>query len=48
MSVAVIFCDQTKHERRENESGYSFFRGSEAESVPHFFESETPVLFRHE
>jgi hypothetical protein len=48
MSVAVTFCHQTEHERRENEHDYSFFHRSEAESLPHFFEFETPVLFNHE
>jgi hypothetical protein len=48
MSVAVTFCDQTKREGSDNEYGYSFFRWSEAESVPRFTEFGTPVLFNHE
>jgi hypothetical protein len=48
VSVAVTFCDYTKREHCDNEHGYSFFRGSEAEFVPHFIEFETPVLFNHE
>jgi hypothetical protein len=48
MSVAVTFCGQPEHERCENEHGYSFFRRSETESLPHFIEFETPVLFNHE
>ena len=48
MSLAVTFCDQTEHERPKNEHGYSSFHRSEAESLPHFNEFETPVLFDHE
>lgn len=48
MRVTVTFCDETEYKRRENEHGYSFFRWSEAESLPHFIEFETPVLFNHE
>jgi hypothetical protein len=48
MSVAVTFCGQPEHERCENENGYSFFCRSETESLPHFIEFETPVLFNHE
>ena len=48
MSVAVTFCGQTEHERRENEHGYSSFHRSEAEFLPHFNEFETPVPFDHE
>ena len=46
MRVAITFCDQSKHEGRNNENGYSLFRWSEAESLPHFIESETPDLFQ--
>ena len=46
MSVAVTFCAQTKRERCDNEGGYSFFRCSEAESLPHFIEPEAPDLFQ--
>jgi hypothetical protein len=46
MRVAVAFRCQTEHECRENEHSYSLFRWSEAESVPHFIESETPDLFQ--
>jgi len=45
MGGAVTFCGETEHEYRQNEHGYSFFRWSEAESLPHFAEFETPVLF---
>ena len=48
MRVAVTFCGQTKHEYRKNKDGYLFFHWSEAESLPHFNELETPVLFDHE
>ena len=46
MSIAVTFCAQTKRERCDDESGDSFFRWSEAESLPHFIESEAPDLFQ--
>jgi hypothetical protein len=46
MSVAITFCDQTKRECRDNENGYSLFRRSEAESLPHFIEPEAPDLFQ--
>jgi len=46
MRVAITFCDQPKHEGRNNENGYSPFCWSEAESLPHFVESETPELFQ--
>ena len=46
MSIAVTFCAQTKRERCDNESGDSFFRWSEAESLPHFIEAEAPDLFQ--
>ena len=45
MSVAITFSDQTEHERRKNEHGYSFFRRSKTKSLPHCIELETPVLF---
>ncbi len=46
MSIAVTFCAQAKRERCDNESGDSFFRRSEAESLPHFIEPEAPELFQ--
>ena len=46
MSIAVTFCAQTKRERCDNESGDSFFRWSEAESLPHFIEPEAQGLFQ--
>jgi hypothetical protein len=46
MSVAITFCDQTKRECRDNENDDSFFRWSEAESLPHFIEAEAPDLFQ--
>ncbi len=48
MRVAVTFCGQTKHEYRKNKDGYLFFHWGEAESLPHFNEFKTPVLFDHE
>ncbi len=48
MNVAVTFCAQPENERRDNEYGYSFFRGSETESLQHFIEFETPAFFNHE
>ena len=46
MSIAVTFCAQTKRERCDYESGDSFFRRSEAESLPHFIEAEAADLFQ--
>jgi len=46
MSIAVTFCAQTKRERCDYESGDSFFRWSEAESLPHFIEPEAQALFQ--
>jgi hypothetical protein len=46
MSIAVTFCAQTKRERCDNESGDSFFRGSKAESLPHFVEPGAQGLFQ--
>ena len=46
MRVAVAFRCQTEHERREDKYGYSLFRRSEAESLPHFIEAEAPGLFQ--
>jgi hypothetical protein len=46
VSIAVTFCAQTKRECCDNESGDSFFRWSEAESLPHFIEREAPDLFQ--
>jgi hypothetical protein len=46
VSIAVTFCTQPKRERCDNESGDSFFRRSEAESLPHFIEAEAPDLFQ--
>jgi hypothetical protein len=43
--VAVILRDQAEHERGDYEHAYSSLCGSEAESLPQFFEFETPVLF---
>jgi hypothetical protein len=48
MRVAITFRYQAEHERCDDEYGYSFFGGSEAESLPHFIEFETPALFKHE
>jgi hypothetical protein len=45
MPVAITFGDQTEHERRDYEYGYSSFCRSEAKFLPQFFEFETPVLF---
>jgi hypothetical protein len=40
--IAITFGDQAEHERRDNEYGYSSFCRSEAKSLPHFVELETP------
>jgi hypothetical protein len=45
MRVAITFRDQAEHERRDYEYGYSSLDGSEAKSLPHFVEFETPALF---
>ena len=41
MGVAITFCDQPKHERDGNERCYPSLSRREAESLPHFIESET-------
>jgi hypothetical protein len=46
MSVAITFCDQTKRECCDNESDDSFFRWTEAESLPYFIEPEAPDVFQ--
>ena len=46
MSITVTFCAQTKRERCDNESDNSFFRWSEAESLPQFIEPEAQGLFQ--
>ena len=48
MRVAITFRYQAEHESGNNEYGYSFLCGREAESLPQFFEFETPALFNHE
>jgi hypothetical protein len=48
MGVAITFRDQSEHERREHEYRYSSFCRSEAKSLPHFIEFETPALVNHE
>jgi len=45
MRLAVTFRDQAEHERRAYEQRYSSLSGSQAESLPHFIEFETPCLF---
>jgi hypothetical protein len=34
MAIAITFCNETEHECRENKHDHSFFRRSEAESLP--------------
>jgi hypothetical protein len=46
VSIAVTLCAQPKRERCDNENGDSFFRRSEAKSLPHFIEAEAPDLFQ--
>jgi hypothetical protein len=48
MRITITFRDQPKQEGHGNEHRYSFFGGSEAESLPHFIEFETAALFNHE
>jgi hypothetical protein len=45
MSVTITFRYQPKHERRDDEYGYSSLCGREAKSLPHFIERETPAAF---
>jgi len=45
MRLPVTFRNQAEHERRDYEQRYSSLSGSEAESLPHFIEFETPGLF---
>jgi hypothetical protein len=47
MGVAITFCDQPKHECGGNEHCHSSLSWREAESLPHFIESETPALLNH-
>jgi hypothetical protein len=47
MGIAITFRDQPKHERGGNEHCYSSLSRCEAESLPHFIESETPAFFNH-
>jgi len=44
MRLPVTFRDQAEHEHRDYEQRYSSLSGSEAESLPHFIEFETPGL----
>ena len=48
MRVAITLCGQPKRERRKDENDDALFCWSEAESLPHFIESKTPVVFNHE
>jgi hypothetical protein len=48
MRIAITFRDQSKHEGRGNECGYTYLSGGEAESLPHVIEFETPALANHE
>jgi hypothetical protein len=45
MRLAVTFRNQAEQERRDNEYRYSFLNRSEAKSLPHLIEFETPRLF---
>jgi hypothetical protein len=46
MAVAITFRAQSQQKRRQDEERYSFFGRSEAESLPHLIEFETPTLFQ--
>ena len=48
MRVPITFRDQPEHEDCENEQGYTFFGGREAESLPHFIQFETTAFVDHE
>ena len=45
--IAITFRDQSKHEGRGNERGYTYLGRGEAESLPHFIEFGTPALVNH-
>jgi hypothetical protein len=45
MFLTVTFRDRAEQECRNYEQRYSSFSESEAESLPHFIEVETPGLF---
>jgi len=47
MRIAITFRDQSKHEGRGNERGYTYLGRGEAESLPHFIEFATPALANH-
>jgi hypothetical protein len=42
MGVAITLCNDTKHKRRKDKHHDSFFRRSEAESLPHFVQFGVP------
>ena len=48
MRVAITFCDQAEHERRDDEHRYSSLSRREAESLPHLIKFKTAALFTHE
>jgi len=48
MGVAITFCDNTEHERRENKHDDLFFGRSEAESLPRLIQFEAPAFCNHE
>ena len=43
MCITVTFRSQTERKSRKNKDSYLFFRGSEAEFLPHLLEFETPA-----
>ena len=45
VSVPITFRDQAEYECCDDEQRYSPLNGSEAKSLPHFIEFETPDLF---
>jgi hypothetical protein len=44
--VAVIFCADPEHERRQNEDCDSFFGRSQEEFLPEAIEFKTPACFQ--
>ena len=47
MGVAITFCDQTEHERREDKCDHSFFHRSKSESLPRLIQFEAPAFCNH-
>jgi hypothetical protein len=44
MGIAITFCDETEHKRRQNKHYNSLLGRSEAKSMPHLIEFVMPAL----